>query len=75
MWMIRFQINWSTLEEIFQLGRDQGFLNSEFWSRVTSQWGLLLSFSIGSLTVAAVMALAAYPLSLRGIKFYRAHRK
>ncbi len=74
MWVIRFRINGATVKEIFRLGRDQGFISSHFWIRVSSQWGLLLSFMIGSLILAALLGFAAYPLSLKGIKFYRAHK-
>jgi len=74
MWVIRFQMNWATLTEIFQLGKEKGFLTSEFWMRITSQWGLLLSFFIGSLILALLFSLIAYPLSLRGIKFYRSQK-
>jgi uncharacterized protein (DUF2062 family) len=75
MWVIRFRINGATLKEIFRLGRDQGFISSHFWIRVSSQWGFLLSFMIGSLILAALLSFVAYPLSLKGIKFYRAHKK
>jgi len=73
--VIKFRIDWGTLKDIFRLGRDQGFLGSDFWSRIASQWGLLLSFLIGSLILAALLSLVAYPISLRWIKFYRSHRK
>ncbi|MGA2465005.1 MAG: DUF2062 domain-containing protein, partial [Thermodesulfobacteriota bacterium] len=69
------RIEKASLKEMFQLGMDQGFMSSDFWSRVASQWGLLLSFVIGSLILAILLALAAYPLSLRWIKFYRSRRK
>jgi uncharacterized protein (DUF2062 family) len=75
MRVIRFRIDWATLHEIFQLGKDQGFLGSDFSARVTSQWGLLLSFLIGSLILAGLFALVAYPLALRWIRFYRSHRR
>jgi uncharacterized protein (DUF2062 family) len=71
MWVTGFWIDWATLKEIFQLGMDQGFTSSHFWGRITSQWGLLLSFLIGSLILATLLGLVAYPLSLRFIKFYR----
>lgn len=70
-----FRIDKVTLKEVFQLGMDQGFMSSDFWSRVASQWGLLLSFVIGSLILAALLSLIAYPLSLKLIKFYRSHKK
>jgi len=75
MWVTGFWIDWATLKEIFQLGMDQGFLGSDFWSRVTSQSGLLLSFLIGSLILCILLSLIAYPLSLKWIRFYRSTRK
>jgi uncharacterized protein (DUF2062 family) len=75
MWVIRFQIDWATLREIFQLGMNQGFMGSDFLGRVTSQWGLLLSFLIGSLILCTLFSLVAYPLSLKWIRFYRSRRK
>lgn len=75
MWLTRFRINGSTLKEIFALGKNQGFLGSEFWIRVTSQWGLILSFVVGSSILAALLALVTYPLSLRWIRFYRSQRR
>jgi uncharacterized protein (DUF2062 family) len=74
MWVTGFWIDWATLKDVFQLGVDQGFLGSDFWSRVNSQWGLLLSFGIGSLILCTVLSLVAYPLSLKWIKFYRQKR-
>jgi uncharacterized protein (DUF2062 family) len=74
MGITRFRIDWATLEEIFRLGIDQGFVGSGFWVRVASQWGFLLSFLIGSLLLATLFAFIAYPLSLRWIKFYRSKR-
>ena len=75
MWVTGFQIDKATLKAIFQLGMDQEFMSSDFWSRVASQWGLLLSFMIGSLILATLLGFVAYPLSLRWIKFYRSRRK
>jgi uncharacterized protein (DUF2062 family) len=75
MWVIRFQIDWATLREIFQLGMNRGFMGSDFLGRVTSQWGLLLSFLIGSLILCTLFSLVAYPLSLKWIRFYRSRRK
>jgi len=75
MWVIGFRIDRLTLKEIFQLGMDRGFISSDFWSQIASQWGLLLSFGIGSLILAIFLALAAYPLSLKWIKFYRSYKK
>jgi uncharacterized protein (DUF2062 family) len=73
--VMRFRINTTALKGIFQLGMDKGFISPDFWSRVASQQGLLLSFLVGSLILAALFALAAYPLALRWIKFYRSHRR
>ena len=75
MWVIRFQIDWATLREIFQLGMNRRFMGSDFWSRIASQWGLLLSFLIGSLILCTLFSLVAYPLSLGWIKFYRSRIK
>jgi len=74
MWVTGFRIDWPTLKEIFQLGTDQGFTSSNFWERITSQWGLLLSFLTGSLILCTLLSVAAYPLSLKWIKFYRLRR-
>lgn len=75
MWVVRFRIDWVTLEGTFQLGKEKGFLASEFWMQIASQWGLLASFLTGSLILALLLSLIAYPLSLRGIRFYRSHKK
>jgi len=74
MWVVRFQIDWATLEGIFQLGKEKGFLSSEFWMPITSQWGLLGSFLTGSLILALILSLIAYPVSLKWMKFYRSHK-
>jgi len=71
MWVTGFWVDWTTLKEIFQLGMNKAFMGSDFWSRIASQWGLLLSFLIGSLILCTLFSLVAYPLSLRWIKFYR----
>jgi hypothetical protein len=75
MGVMGFQIDGAKIKEIFQLGMDQGFIGSDFWSRLTSQWKFLLSFGVGSLILAALLAVIAYPLSLKWIKFYRSHKK
>lgn len=75
MWVTGFRIDWPKLKEIFQWGMDQGFLASDFWSRIASHSGLLLSFGIGSLVLATLLGLIAYPLSLKWIKFYRSRKK
>jgi len=74
MWITGFWIDWATLKEIFQLGEDRGFMSSDFWSHIASQWGLLLSFVIGSLILCTLLSFVAYPLSLKWIKFYRLRR-
>ena len=75
MWVTGFWIDWETLRLIFQSGYDQGFTSSIFWSSVASQRGLILSFGIGSFILCILLSIVAYPLSLRGIKFYRARGK
>jgi uncharacterized protein (DUF2062 family) len=71
MRVTRFRVNGLTLKEIFCLGKNQGFFNSEFWIGLMSQRGLLLSFFIGSMILAVLLALVAYPSSLKGIQYYR----
>jgi len=75
MWVTRFSIDWATLKGIFQFGMDQEFMSPDFWSRISSQRGLLLSFGIGSLVLCTLLSFVAYPLSLKWIRFYRSHRK
>jgi len=75
MWVMGFQIEWTTLKEMFRSGADQGFISLDFWNRLASQWGLLPSFLIGSSILALLLSLVAYPLSLRWIRFYRSRRK
>lgn len=75
MWVTGFWIDGKTLKEIFRLGMNRGFVSSDFWSRIGSQWGLLFSFGVGSLILAALLSLLAYPLSLGWIKFYRSRKK
>jgi uncharacterized protein (DUF2062 family) len=70
-----FWIDWAILKEIFQLGLNKGFIGSDFWSSIASQSGFLLSFGVGSLIFCTFLGFLAYPLSLKGIKFYRSHRK
>lgn len=74
MWVTGFQVDWATLREVFQLGTDQGFMSSNFWECLISQWGLLLSFLTGSLILCTLLGVFAYPLSLKWIKFYRVRR-
>ncbi len=74
MWVTGFRIDGSILKEIFQLGTDQGFMSSNFWECVTSQWGLLLSFLTGSLILCTLLSAIAYPFSLKWIRFCRLRR-
>ena len=74
MWITGFWIDGTALREIFQLGKNQGFTNLDFWSRLASQWGLLLSFGVGSLILCTLLGFVAYPLSLKWIRFYRLKR-
>ncbi len=75
MKMTGYALHWAALKEIFMHGKDQGFLGSAFWTRVGSQSGVLLSFLIGSSILAFLLALVAYPLCLRALRFYRSQRK
>ena len=75
MKLTNHEIDGPTIRKIFQMGMDRGFLSSDFWGRILSQGGLLLSFLVGSFVLTALLALAAYPLSLRWIRFYRSRRK
>jgi len=74
MWVTGFWIEWTKLKEIFQWGTERGLMNSNLWERITSQWGLLLSFLTGSLILCTLLGVVAYPLSLKWIKFYRLKR-
>jgi hypothetical protein len=75
MRVIGFWTDWATLKEIFQFGVDQGFMSSDFWIRIASQWGLLFSFGIGSLILCVFLSFVSYPLSLKWIRFYRSRKK
>ncbi len=70
-----FRIERQALEEIFRQGVERGFFQSEFWGCLTSQWGFFLSFTVGSLVLAALLSLAVYPFSVRWIRFYRHKRR
>jgi len=70
-----YWIEWATLKEIFQLGKVEGFMSSDFWKQFASQSGLLLSFLIGSLILCTLLSFVAHPLSLRWIRFYRSRKK
>jgi uncharacterized protein (DUF2062 family) len=70
-----FRLSHGVFTELFQSGVTEGFLGSHFWSQLTSQWGLLLSFGVGSLLLSALLSSAAYFLSLRGIRYFRTRKK
>jgi uncharacterized protein len=72
--VIGFQIEETTLRGIFRSGMDQGFFSKVFWGQMASQWGLLLSFLIGSSLLAGLFALVVYPISLRWITFCRSRK-
>ena len=74
VWITGFRIEKGTLQEIFRLGMEKGFLASDFWGCLTAQWGFLLSFLIGSLVLSTLLGLVLYPLSLKWIKFYRSRK-
>jgi uncharacterized protein len=75
MKMIGFRLDPGLLGAIFRSGMEEGFLRAEFWNRLASQSGLLLSFGIGSMLLAIVLSLIAYPLCLYGIRLYRSKLK
>ncbi len=70
-----FRMEWATLKGIFQLGMERGFTSPIFWGGLTSQWGLLLSYLIGSCLLSLLLGVVAYPLSLKWIRFYRYKRE
>ncbi len=71
MQVIGFHLDLTGFKEILQLGVDKGFTSTNFWIRISSQSDLLLSFGIGSMILAIILSLIAYPFSLKWIKFYR----
>ena len=73
--VIGFRVDEAAIAGIFRLGVDQGFFASGFWKQLATQGGYLLSFGIGSLLFSLFLGFAAYPLSLRWIKFYRAKKQ
>lgn len=73
--VIGFRVDEAAIAGIFRLGMDQGFIASGFWKQLATQAGLLLSFGIGSLLFSLFLGLAAYPLSLKWIKFYRSKKQ
>ena len=66
-----FRIESPALKEMLHLGMTGGFFSSEFWTSLASQWSFFVSFTVGSLILATLLALAVYPLSLKWIRFYR----
>jgi len=74
VWITGFRIEREALQEIFRMGMEKGFLGSDFWGCLTSQWGFLFSFMIGSIVLATFLSIAFYPLSLKWIRFYRSRR-
>jgi uncharacterized protein len=75
MAVVGFQIDPAFFKDLLQLGIHGGFWKPSFWGQLTSQWGLLLSFGIGSLLLSALLSLIAYLLSLRGIYLVRSREK
>ena len=75
LWITGFRIETEALEEIFRMGMEKGFLGLDFLACLTSQWGFLLSFLIGSLILATLLSLALYPLSLIWIRYCRSRKK
>lgn len=69
--LLGYKLDYSTFREILDLGTRKGFLSMDFWNGIYSQKGLFLSFNMGSLLLSSLLALIAYPLSLKWIKFYR----
>jgi len=75
MKVIGFRFDPGLLGAIFRSGMEEGFLRMEFWNRLASQSGLLLSFGVGSMLLAVPLGLIAYPLCLYGIRFYKSKLK
>jgi uncharacterized protein (DUF2062 family) len=75
MGLTGFGIDHGVFRELFRSGVNGGFLGSHFWGQLISQWGLLFSFGVGSLLLSAFLSLTAYPLSLRGIRYFRLRGK
>jgi uncharacterized protein (DUF2062 family) len=75
MKVIGFRFDPGLLGAILRSGMEDGFLRAEFWNRLASQSGLLLSFGIGSMLLAILLSLIAYPLCLYGIRLYRSKLK
>ena len=75
MQMTGFRIEREVVQKTFRLAVGEGLLSSSFRSHLIAQWGFFLSFNLGSLVLAVLLAVAVYPISLRGIKLYRAKRR
>ena len=75
IWLTGLSIDPGAVARVLQIAKDQGIIGTDFWGHLMPHGGLLLSFMIGSSILAAVLALAAYPFSLRWIRSYRAHKK
>lgn len=69
-----FRFEALALHELFRLAKEGGFLPSTLWTHLSSHGGLLVSFNVGSLLLAGLLALAAYPLAFKWIVFYRKKR-
>jgi len=74
MQMTGFRIEKEIVEKTFRLAVGEGLLSSSFRDHLIAQWGFFLSFNLGSLVLAVLLGVAVYPLSLRGIKLYRARK-
>ena len=75
MRVLGIQIDTGAFKEILRTAMGRGVLRSGLWSYLGNQWGLFFSLTIGSLILAVLLSLAAYPLCLRGIRFYRSKRE
>jgi hypothetical protein len=74
MRVMKFHMDETFFQKVFRSGTEEGFLRLDFWKELASQWPILLSFGIGSLILASILAMVSYPLALRGIRFYRQKR-
>ena len=74
IWLTGSSLDYTSIHATFRGAMEQGTWSSSLWSFLVSQSGLLLSFIIGSSVLAAVLSLAAYPFSLRWIRFYRSRK-
>ena len=74
IWITGVPFGRESIRETFHLALEKGSWASSLWS-LLSQSGLLSSFITGSLVLAAILSLIAYPLSLKAIRFYRLRKK